>query len=332
MSVQIQQITEKFNEKLKTISIEKIKMYQKLMQYRKELYVYEKAKENDEEDFERLNPNERFLERAQRFFGNSNLTIAQCIQNLENATKEVRNLVEEYRKAIKQYYVENKKLLYTVRGTKHETIRRSRNIVNQYEAERGDWVFATSTPKEKNTYRIRGKGGMYGLGEDVAIYFGDVVEPKSGKLLLIKPLYYYTLKSDKFMPVVCINNTKNNPNDFHFEFGEEWTSDQDITQEDIIDVEEYRDVTDILENVQVISTKDKDTMQKFFENRNESTDQLKEIAKNAIQSGNCTYWNFVLNRNINTFFKPVLKKNAIVSLSKGMLGEKEFLNKYENRS
>ena len=308
MNIEIQQITEKFNKKLKTISIEKIQMYQKLMQYRRELYAYEKAKENNEDNFEKLNPNERYLQKAQSFFGNSSMSIEQCIQILERETVEVRELVESYRNAIKQYYSENKNHLYTVRGTRHETIRRSKNIVNQYEAERGDWVFATSTPKEKNTYRIRGKGGMYGLGEDVAIYFGDVVEPKNGRLLLTEPSYYYTLKSNKFIPVVRINNTKENSNDFYFEFGEEWTSDQDIVQEDIIDVEEYRDVTDILDSVQVISTKYRDTMEMFFASRSKSADKIKEMAKNAIQTGSCTYWNLVLNRNINNYFKPIFKK------------------------
>lgn len=305
----IPQITEKFNEELKTLSLVKIQMYQKLMQYRRELYAYERAKENNEDNFERLNPNERYIKMAQSFWKDSTLTIEECIQILESETREVRDLVESYRRTIKGYYLEENLPVYTVIKNKLDILRRSKNILNQYEAEKGDWVFAASTPKEKNTYRIRGNGGMYGLGEDVAIYFGDDLEIQSGRLLLTQPSYYYTIKSDKFMPVVCINNTKEDPNDFHFEFGEEWTSNQDIIREDIIDIEEYRDVTDILDNIQVISTKNEATMQKFFKSRNESTDKIKEMAKNAIQSGGCTYWNLVLNRNINSYFKPVLKKN-----------------------
>lgn len=310
MSVQIQQITDVFNKKLKTISLEKKQLYIKLMQYRRELFAYERAKENNDDDFERLNPDEKYVKLAERFLGKPNITIEECIQIKESGTEEVRELIESYKNVIKQYYSENKEMLYSVRrGIRTETINRSRNIVNQYEAERGDWVFASSTSKEKNTYRVRGTDGMYGLGDDVAIYFGDVVEPQNGRLLLKEPSYYYTLKSDKFMPVVCIKNSKNNPDEFHFEFGEEWTSDQDIMQEDIIDIEEFRDVTDILDNVQVITTADKETIKSLVNSRNKSVPELKEIAKNAIQAGTCTYWNLVLNRNVDDYFRPAIKKN-----------------------
>ena len=93
------------------------------MQYRRELYAYERAKENKEYNFERLNPNDRYIKMAQSFFDNSNITIEECIQILEKETMEVRNLVDCYKNAIKQYYSENQKPLYTVRGRQHEILR-----------------------------------------------------------------------------------------------------------------------------------------------------------------------------------------------------------------
>ena len=132
MDIQIQQITGKFNEKLKTISLEKKQMHQRLTRYRKELYAYERAKERNEENFEKLNPNERYIEMARSFFGKSNLTIEECIKILEKDTEEVRDLIESYKKAIKQYYLENQITLYTVRRTKHEIIKKSQNIGKTY--------------------------------------------------------------------------------------------------------------------------------------------------------------------------------------------------------
>ena len=71
-------------------------MHQRLTRYRKELYAYERAKERNEENFEKLNPNERYIEMARSFFGKSNLTIEECIKILEKDTEKAEEELKKY--------------------------------------------------------------------------------------------------------------------------------------------------------------------------------------------------------------------------------------------
>lgn len=302
MDVGIIEITENFNNRLKGIDKNEIWTYMRLMQYRMGLYRAEKT-ENSQVVKE-------YKERAFEMLRQTNISIPSNIKNTDEieqfavlASQNVFALIEEYKNAIKQYYQDNGLNLYSVRGHKYDTITKSKNIVNQYEAERGDWVFAASTPKSENAYRIRSaEHGMHGLGNGEYVIFGDVLHLQDGKLMLNTPAYFYTLKTDKFMPVVRINNSRSNPNNFMFVFGNEWTSDQDIQGDDIIDIEEYTDVTDLLNNLQLFSTTDRHTI-KSLDEAGWQQDMKRHIIRDGIKVGAVSYWNLSLNRNVNEFYK-----------------------------
>lgn len=302
MDVGIIEITENFNNRLKEFDKNEIWTYMRLMQYRMGLYRAEKIGDS--------RTVQEYKEKAFEMVKQTNMLIPSNINNIDEIeqiallmSKSVFSLIKEYQNAIKQYYQDNRLDLYSVRGHKHDTITRSKNIVNQYEAERGDWVFATSTPKSENAYRIRSAGcGMHGLGSGEYIFFSNTLHLQDGKLMLNAPAYFYTLKVDKFMPVVRINNTEENQNNFMFVFGKEWTSDQDIQGDDIIDVEEYTDVTDLLNNLQIFSTTDRHTIRSLDE-AGWKQDMKRHIIKDGIKAGTVSYWNLALNRNVNEFYK-----------------------------
>lgn len=300
MDDKIEKITQKFNNSLGKIDKKEIWFYMSLMQYRMNLYKVEKTADA------------YYVQKykTQSFENAKNrMKIPNEVSNMDELeqfaimkTKNVISLINDYKRAIKQYYQENGLNLFSVRGHKYDVITRSKNIVNQYEAERGDWVFAASTPKNKNAYRIRSaEHGMFEIGENETILFGDVVHLQDGKILLNSTAYYYTLKCDKFMPVVRINNTREDPNDFRFVFGDEWTSDEDIHQEDMVAVEEYRDVTDLLDNLQLFSTTDEHTIKALDEARWNS-ERKRCIVKNGIRVGAVNYWNLALGRNVSEFY------------------------------
>lgn len=300
MDKEIERITELFNNKLKKIDHNEIVTYMRLVEYRSALYRIEKSK--DEQKVEAFK--KQFFDRAKE-----KMHLPDKLRNMDEVelfaeayTTNATRLLQEYKNAIKQYFQENDLNLYTIRGHKHDTILRSKNIVNQYEAEKGDWVFAASTPKNKNAYRIRSaKHGMIGISDNESLILGDVVHLQDGKLLLDAPAYYYTLKCDKFMPVVRINNTREDANDFRFVFGEEWTSDKDIQGEDIISVEEYTNVTDLLDNMQLFSTTDDHIIQTLSE-ANGNRERRRNIIREGIRAGAVRHLNMELDRNVSEFY------------------------------
>lgn len=301
MDKKIEQITEIFNDKLKQIDHNEIVTYMRLMEYRSALYRIEKSQEEQKiETFKK-----QFFERAKK-----QMHLPDKLKDMDEVERfaeahitNVTNLLQEYKNAIKQHFQENNLSLYTIRGHKHETISRSKNIVNQYEAEKGDWVFAASIPKNKNAYRIRSaKHGMIGISDNESLILGDIVHLQEGKLLLDTPAYYYTLKCDKFMPVVRINNTREDANDFRFVFGEEWTSDEDIQREDMVSVEEYADVTDLLDNMQLFSTTDEHTIRTLSDAKG-NCEKRRDIIRDGVRAGAVRYWNMELDRNVSEFYE-----------------------------
>lgn len=301
MDKKIEQITESFNDKLKQIDHNEIVTYMRLMEYRSALYRIEKSQDKQKiENFKK-----QFFEKAKK-----QMHLPDKLKDMDEVERfaeahitNVTNLLQEYKNAIKQYFQENNLSLYTIRGHKHETISRSKNIVNQYEAEKGDWVFAASTPKNKNAYRIRSaKHGMIGISDNESLILGDVVHLQEGKLLLDTPAYYYTLKCDKFMPVVRINNTREDANDFRFVFGEEWTSDEDIQRKDMVSVEEYADVTDLLDNMQLFSTTDEHTIRTLSDAKG-NCEKRRDIIRDGVRAGAVRYWNMELDRNVSEFYE-----------------------------
>ena len=89
---------------------------------------------------------------------------------------------------------------------------------------------------------------------------GDVLDVETGEdgskhAVLRNPNYIYRINPKNFTPVVTLN-TRNNDGPT-FLFSHEWISDQEVNLSDpeqlIGEVEEVRDVTELLENYHILS-------------------------------------------------------------------------------
>ena len=302
MDNQVEEITNSFNKKLQDVDPRKLKLYTEYMNYLIALNGLRKTGSDRIDEFK-----QGCYQKAQRDFPeiiNGASTIEEVEQNAIISIKEILLLIQDYKNTIKRHFQDNGLNLYTVRGHKHETVKRSKNALNQYKNESGNWVFATSTPKEHNFYRMRNASkGMISRKEIGAVYAGNNVHVQDGKLLLNNPQYYYTLKNDKFMPVVRIDNTKENPLEFHFNFSNEWTSDQDITEDDILSIEEYTDVTDLVDFNHVFGVEDInfDTFRTLLREKSDN-DNLRKAIKEGIANRTIIYYNYLLGRNVDPFY------------------------------
>lgn len=301
MDSKIAEITSFYNEKLHEIDPQKLKLYMAYMNYLITLNALKKNGSDRIDEFKQGCYKKVVRDFPEVQSGAANFD--EIERNVIVSLKNVLLLIQGYKNAIKDYYQDNGINVFSVRGHKYDVVRRSRNALNQYENESGNWVFATSTPKELNYYRLRvAEKGMTARDGIGTIYFGTSAHVQNGRMLLINPAYYYTFKSDKFMPVVRIMDSRDNPQNFHFDFSDEWTSDQDITEEDIVSVEEYTDVTDLVDSFNIFSVDEhnKETFETLARERN--TDRLKAALKEGIRSGTVVYYNQLLYRNVDRFY------------------------------
>ena len=81
--------------------------------------------------------------------------------NSDRETSQIFDLMEKYAQDIKHVFMEQKATITHITDVSPEEmiggkISRSINRTNNYETERGDWVFASSNPMEgKNPYIVR---------------------------------------------------------------------------------------------------------------------------------------------------------------------------------
>jgi hypothetical protein len=173
--------------------------------------------------------------------------------------------MKEYGKAIKRIFVENNIEITHITSISPEKleggiIRKSINRPNNYETERVDGVFASSSPiNGNNPYVVRNNSGMIRLGKLSYIYGSDnieVISDKEGKkhAILRKPNFIYYINPESFTPVcnITINPDTHKPN---FEFSEEWISSAEINiynPNQVRKIEKVRDVTKLLENFTIL--------------------------------------------------------------------------------
>ncbi|MCR5186803.1 MAG: hypothetical protein K6D97_06805 [Clostridia bacterium] len=302
MDKQVTDISNSFNERIRRLDPRKLKLYMDYMGYLIALNHLKKEGSDRIDEFK-----QGCYQKARRDFPeiiNGAANFDEIEQNVILSIKDVLILIQDYKNSIKKYYQDNGLNLYTVRGHKYDVVKRSQNALNQFENESGNWVFATSTPKEHNFYRMRNSSkGMFSRRELGAIYLGNNTHVKSGRLLLNSPQYFYTLKNDKFMPVVRIKNAKDNPSEYYIDFSNEWTSDQDITEEDIVSIEEYIDVTDLVDNNDIFGIDDShaDTFKSLSRGKYDG-DFLRKTIKEEVGKGTITYFNYILGRNVDAFY------------------------------
>ena len=204
-----------------------------------------------------------FLKKRYKNHGRDNEDI-----ELSDKAKKIFDLRTEYGKKIKKIFVDNNIDLTHITSIPPKeleggVLRKSIDVLNMYETERVDAVFASSTPIDgKNPYIAWKDGELVKLGNSEYIYGNDNIEitkdsEGNNHAMLKEPNYIYHISPEKFEPVCnfTIDKTTNDP---VFEFSDEWISDIEVNISDnnqVRKVEEVRDVTSILENYTILCDK-----------------------------------------------------------------------------
>ena len=204
-----------------------------------------------------------FLKKRYKNHGRDNEDI-----ELSDKAKKIFDLRTEYGKKIKKIFVDNNIDLTHITSIPPKeleggVLRKSIDVLNMYETERVDAVFASSTPIDgKNPYIAWKDGELVKLGDSEYIYGNnniEIIKDSEGKkrAMLKEPNYIYHISPEKFEPVCnfTIDKTTNDP---VFEFSDEWISDIEVDISDnnqVRKVEEVRDVTSILENYTILCDK-----------------------------------------------------------------------------
>ena len=201
-----------------------------------------------------------FLQRRHQNHGKNNDDI-----ELAPEASKIFELMTEYGQAIKRVFVDNNIDITHITSIAPEqleggVLRRSIDRANNYETERANGVFASSSPIDgNNPYIARNSSGMILLGKSTYIYGNDnieVTQDSEGKkhAMLRQPNFIYHINPDRFNPVcnLTIDSRSHKP---VFEFSEEWISDSDVDISDnsqVRSIEQVKDVTSLLEHYTIL--------------------------------------------------------------------------------
>ena len=201
-----------------------------------------------------------FLQRRHQNHGKNNDDI-----ELAPESSKIFELMTEYGQAIKRVFVDNNIDITHITSIAPEqleggVLRKSIDRANNYETERVNGVFASSSPIDgNNPYIARNSSGMIILGKSTYIYGNDnieVTQDSEGKrhAMLKQPNYIYHINPDRFNPVcnLIIDPRSHEP---IFEFSEEWISDSEVDISDhsqVRSIEQVKDVTSLLEHYTIL--------------------------------------------------------------------------------
>lgn len=201
-----------------------------------------------------------FLQRRHKNHGKNNDDI-----ELDTEASKIFGLMTEYGQAIKRIFVDNNIDITHITSIAPEqleggVLRKSIDRANNYETERVNGVFASSSSiDENNPYIARNSSGMIILGKSTYIYGSDnieVIQDSEGKkhAMLRQPNYIYHINPNRFNPVcnLTIDPRSHEP---IFEFSEEWISDSEVDISDhsqVRNIEQVKDVTSLLEHYTIL--------------------------------------------------------------------------------
>lgn len=303
MRNEVKDIVNDFNNKLCKVDADKLHLYMVLLDYRQKVcHVIRDNKDDCFDTIERLN-NEYFeLFKKSSMYDSKISNFDELMDYICEQTKEIEKHLLECKNKIKEFYSNNNISLTSIVPGVYDSLKKSKNILNQYEREIGDWVFASSEDVDKNVYRLRvSSSGMYRISENTYIIWGNHLEECEGQLIVNKPSYLYELKSDKFMPVVSLGRSENGS--FCILFGDEWTSDRNLVQEDILSINQIQNVTDVLKSSNILSVSDSNVIEEIRKTLNNKalTQQEKEkVIEAYVYSGIVVDWNKRLQIASNT--------------------------------
>lgn len=230
--------------------------------YRDKMELLRKYYSNQLSNFSRASIDNAldYLQVRRNHHGKSNNDI-----ELSDEAKKVFTLMQEFEQSIKNIFVDNGIYLTHITSVAPEkleggVLRKSIDRANNYETERADGVFASSSPVDgTNPYIARNRSGMILIGNSTYIYGNDNIEVTQdsegrSKALLKEPNYIYYINPVGFKPVcnLTINPNTHKP---EFEFSEEWISDSEINisnPQQVIKIEQVEDVTNLLEHYTIL--------------------------------------------------------------------------------
>lgn len=148
-----------------------------------------------------------FLQRRHQNHGKNNDDI-----ELAPEASKIFELMTEYGQAIKRVFVDNNIDITHITSIAPEqleggVLRRSIDRANNYETERANGVFASSSPIDgNNPYIARNSSGMIILGKSTYIYGNDNIEvtqdsERKKHAMLRQPNFIYHINPDRFNPV-----------------------------------------------------------------------------------------------------------------------------------
>lgn len=254
MDINLEKIIKSCNQELQELdnSSNAVSAYIGLLQYRKD-YLHT-IRYYGEGSIEEKSLKDSYLKKNTiNFFDKKISSVEEALEALKKTAMSAIKLNEQYCNIIKSYFLNNDLKLTAIRVLSPEQmgkiIPRSKKLLSQFEEEEGDWVFASSTPKEENPYigRCHGKG-MLNLGNNMFYYYDSSLDFKDGRLFIEPNGYIYYIRPDDFSPVTTVK--RNRDGLAHFIFDDEWIYPHDISLEkDISNIEEYSDVTFLLRNL-----------------------------------------------------------------------------------
>ncbi len=254
----------------------------------------------------------------------------------DRETSQIFDLMEKYAQDIKHVFMEQKATITHITDVSPEEmiggkISRSINRTNNYETERGDWVFASSNPIEgKNPYIVRNsKSGMVLIDKNTYIYGDDNIKIQQDKhgnnvIKLKRPNYVYNISPEKFNPVVTMK--KNKEGKPVFEFSEEWVSKQEVNINDskqVLSVDKIEDITDVIKNYQILCDVNQTGEAMEIRNSHSKEEALSKLFK-SIQNGDLRYVNAEANINVSPLYKQKLneKTRGNYTITPNQIGKK----------
>lgn len=194
----------------------------------------------------------------------TNVKLCEQAERVDDDMKKIFELMELYKSEIKQIFIDKDEKITHITDVAPENmingkIAKSINGANNYETEKGDWVFASSSPMDgTNPYIARNpQKGMIRIAQKTYIYGGNNMEIQrdeqgNNRVLLKEPNYVYEINPQNFTPVVTLKvDETEGP---YFEFSEEWISEQevDINDSEQIQSKKISDITQVVRKYQVL--------------------------------------------------------------------------------
>lgn len=262
----------------------------------------------------------RVLDKSSEEVHQTKENVSLNIETMNEEVKPIIQLMRQFEDEIKRIYLENGGYLTHITDVAPENMRggkilKSKNRANNYETERGDWTFASSSPTDgRNPYLARTRGGMILIEKNAYVYGGDNIEVKTDengkkRAILGVPNYIYKINPKKFRPVTILNCDR--LGNSYFEFSEEWISNDDVdinNKEEVIGVEKITDVTELLKNYQVFCDVNREGI--GMKIRTSRRGEALHILQNSIQNGNLRYINGEADINLSPLLGDFTKKNV----------------------